>query len=132
MSNRVEDGEDALAEGSVGVVVAGCVDGPVDKERAAHDGFAVDKAPVAAVGAVVAIVAHGEIFSGGNDEFVALDVFADFASPLDLHGRDEDLIAGGRKGVVQRIVAGGGIVDDVGFVEQFAVDEYLLVDNFQM
>jgi len=66
MSNRVEDGEDALAEGSVGVVVAGCVDGPVDKERAAHDGFAVDEAPVAAVGAVVAISPMAKYFPGGT------------------------------------------------------------------
>src|SRR5882724_3725056 len=132
MSNRVEDGEDALAEGSVGVVVAGCVDGPVDKERAAHDGFAVDEAPVATVGAVVAIIAHGEIFSGGHDEFVALNVFANFVSPFDLHGWNKKLITGRRKGIVQRIVARSGIVDHIGFIEGFAVDEDLLIDNLQV
>src|SRR5260221_1541827 len=132
MSNRVEDGEDALAEGSVGVVVAGCVDRPVDKERAAHDGFAVDEAPVAAVGAVVAIIAHGEIFSGRDDEFVALNVFANFVSPFDLHGWNKKLITGRRKGVVQRIVAGGGVVDGGGVVQHFAVDEDLLIDNLQV
>ena len=105
VSDRVEDGEDALAEGRVGVVVAGGVDGPVDEERAAHDGLAVDEAPVAAVGAVVAIIAHGEIFSGRDNEFVTLYVFANFVGPFDLHGWDEKLVAGWREGVVQRIVA---------------------------
>src|SRR5258708_15846982 len=111
MSNRVEDGEDALAEGSVGVVVAGCVDRPVDKERAAHDGFAVDEAPVAAVGAVVAIIAHGEIFSGGHDEFIALNVFSNFVRPFDLHGWDAKLITGRPEGVVLKDVTGSGGVD---------------------
>src|SRR5260221_12415319 len=121
MSNRVEDGEDALAEGSVGVVVAGCVDRPVDKERAAHDGFAVDEAPVAAVGAVVAIIAHGEIFSGGHDEFIPLNVFAHFVSPFALHGWNEKLITWGRKGGVQRIVARGGVGGSVGPCQRFSV-----------
>jgi len=68
------------------VIIAVGVDGPVDEEGAAHDGFAVDKAPVAAVGAVVAIIAHGEIFSWRHDQFVALYVFADFVGPLHLNG----------------------------------------------
>ena len=131
VGDGIENGEDTLAEGGFGVIIAIGVDGPVNEEGAAHDGFAVDKAPVTAVGAVVAIIAHGEIFSGRDDEFVTLDVFADFVSPLDLHGRDEKLVAGRRKRVVEGIVAGGRVMDDVGFVEQFAIDENLLVNNFQ-
>ena len=131
MGEGVEDGEDALAKGGVGVIVPVGVDGPIDEEGPAHDGFAVNEAPVAAVGAVVAIVTHGEIFPLRDDQFVSLDVFANFVGPLDLHGRDEKLVAGRRKGVVQRIVARGGIVDDVGFIKGFAVDEDLLVDDFQ-
>src|SRR5690349_24776963 len=96
MSERVEDGENAPAEGGVRVIAAGGVNGPVNEERAAHDGLAVDEAPITAVGAVVAIVAHGEIFSGRDDQFVALNVFADLVRPFDLHGRDEKLIAGRR------------------------------------
>src|SRR5467141_3298461 len=131
MGDGIENGEDTLAKGGFGVIIAVGVDGPVNEEGAAHDGFAVDKAPVAAVGAVVAIIAHGEIFSWRHDQFVALYVFADFVGPLDLNGRDEKLIAGRGESVIQGIVARRGIVDDVGFIQGFAVDEDLLVDNLQ-
>src|SRR6266481_5113911 len=106
VGDGIENGEDTLAEGGFGVIVGICVDGPVNEEGAAHDGFAVDKAPVTAVGAVVAIIAHGEIFSGRDDEFVTLDV-------------------------VEGIVAGGRVMDHVGFIQGFAVDEDLLVHNLQ-
>src|SRR5258708_39784881 len=132
MGDGIENGEDTLAKGGFGVIVAVGVDGPVDEEGAAHDGFAVDKPPVPAVGAVVAIIAHGKIFSWRYDQFVALYVFADFAGPLGLNGRDEKLIAGRGKSVIQGIVARRGIVDHVGVIQCFAVDEDLLVDNLQM
>src|SRR5258705_4695813 len=131
VGDGIENGEDTLAEGGFGVIIAIGVDGPVNEEGAAHDGFAVDKPPVAAVGAVVAIIAHSEIFSGRDDEFVTVDVLADFVSPLDLHGRDEKLVAGRRKRVVEGIVAGGRVMDHVGFIQGFAVDEDLLVHNLQ-
>jgi len=89
MGDGVENGEEALAEGGLGIIVAVGVHRPVDEEGAAHDGFAVDKAPVAAVGAVVAVIAHGEILAGRYDELVALNVVSDFAGPLDLYGRNE-------------------------------------------
>src|SRR6266436_8968675 len=99
VGDGIENGKDTLAEGGFGVIIAIGVDGPVNEEGAAHDGFAVDKPPVTAVGAVVAIIAHVEIFSWRHNQFVALYVFADFVGPLDLNGRDEKLVAGRRKRV---------------------------------
>src|SRR6267143_7173323 len=122
VGDGIENGEDTLAEGGFGVIIAIGIDGPVNEEGAAHDGFAVDKAPVAAVGAVVAIIAHGKIFSWRHNQFVALYVFADFVGPLDLNRRNEELIAGRGKSVIQGIVARRWIVDDVGFAQGFAVD----------
>src|SRR5208337_163096 len=132
MRQGVENGGDALAERGIGVVVAGGVDRPVDEKGAAHDGLAINKAPVAAVGAVVAVIAHGEIFARGNYQFIALDIFADDVDPFRLHRRNKHLIAGRREGVDQRVVTRGRIVDHVRLVERLAVDVDLLIDNFQV
>ena len=59
-------------------LVAGGDEGPVDEERAAHDVFAGDEAPVAAVEADRAVVAHGEVVAGGHDKVFALDVLGQF------------------------------------------------------
>jgi hypothetical protein len=68
--------------------VAGLIDlvgwgleGPVDEHGAAEDVFAWDEAPVAAVEALGAVVAHGEDFARRNDEVVALDVVGEIERP---------------------------------------------------
>ena len=132
MHQSVEDADDALGEGGLSIVGAVRIDGPIDQKWAAHDGVAIDESPVAAVEAVIAIIAHGEIFVWRHDQFVALNVVPDIVSPFGLDGRSEKLVGDGRECVVQRIVAGRGIVDDVRLVEQFSVDVDLLIDDFEV
>src|SRR6267143_5729465 len=83
MSQGLKDSRQSGPEGAVpAVIAAGRVHRPVNQKGASHDGAAVHEAPVTAVLAVVAIVAHGEIFSGRNNDLVTLNVFPDFGPPL--------------------------------------------------
>jgi len=49
------------------------LEGEVDDEGLADDGFARDEAPVATVFAVVAVVAEDEVVTGGDDEIIVFD-----------------------------------------------------------
>src|SRR6266403_3685479 len=78
---RLENTGQTRPEGAVpGVVAALCVHGPINQERTPHNGVAVHESPVAAVLAVIAIVAHGEILSRRNDDLIALNIFANLRS----------------------------------------------------
>src|SRR3989442_12490612 len=73
----------ARPEGSLSAVIAaGRIHRPVHQKGAPHNGVAVHKSPVAAILAVVAIVTHGEVFSGGNNDLVALHVFPALRPPF--------------------------------------------------
>src|SRR6202043_2965506 len=74
MQERVKDSAQPLPKGTWVVVGGARFDRPIDQERPAHDGVAIDESPVAAVGTLVAIVTHGKVFSRRNDNLVALDV----------------------------------------------------------
>ena len=77
MHKGIEDAQQPLPESAVASVIgAGGVDGPIDKKGMAHDGVAIDKSPVAAVLAMIAIISHGEIFAGRNDHFISLNILA--------------------------------------------------------
>src|SRR5690242_6599053 len=78
---RVEDSQQALPERARGIVAARGIHGPVDKKWAAHDGAAVHEASIAAVGAAVAIVAHGENLARRDHQLVALNVLAQLLPP---------------------------------------------------
>src|ERR1700761_237772 len=58
------------------------LEGEVDDEGFADDGFAWDEAPVAAVFAVVAVVAENEVVAGWNDELVVFDERAHADPPV--------------------------------------------------
>ena len=58
--------------GGVGVFDFVLLQGEVDEQGFADDGFAWDEAPVAAVFTVVAVVAEDEVVAGGDDERLAL------------------------------------------------------------
>src|SRR5208282_1099710 len=63
----VKDSAQPLPKGTWVVVGGARFDRPIDQERPAHDRIAIDESPVAAVGTLVAIVTHGKVFSGRND-----------------------------------------------------------------
>jgi hypothetical protein len=70
----VQGDADLLSEACAVNLVFGGFEGPVDDEWAADDIGAGDEAPVAAVEAVGAVVAHDEEAVGRDDEVKAVDV----------------------------------------------------------
>ena len=77
MHKGIEDARQPLPESAVASVIgAGGIDGPIDEKGMAHDGVTVDKTPVTAVLAMIAIISHGEIFTGRDDHFISLNIFA--------------------------------------------------------
>src|SRR5271156_592606 len=71
----------------VGIGSRGLVQGEVDEERQAHNIGAGNKAPVAAVAAVVAIVAEHEIFARGHYQFTILNIVPHLHPPVCVHSR---------------------------------------------
>ena len=112
-------GAGLLGEGGrvVGLVL---LEGEVDEQGFADDGFARDEAPVAAVFAVVAVVAQDEVVAGGDDEFAVVDEAAHADPPVGVDLGVGALEAGE---VVAEVVGRAGAVDGVGLGEGVAVDE---------
>jgi hypothetical protein len=110
-----------LGESAAGVSVVGFVllEGEVDEQRFADDGFAGDEAPVSAVFAVVAVVAEDEVVAGGDDELVVLDEGAHADPPAGVDLGVGALEAGE---VVAEVVGRAGAIDGVGLGERMAVD----------
>ena len=111
-----------------GVIAALCLDRPINQERTPHDGVVVHEAPKAAVPALIAIIPHRKILPRGHDNFVTAHEFLHFMSPFGLKTASNHLARG--KVVVQRVVASGGIMNNVRLVEQLAIDIDSLVHNF--
>ena len=128
VAQGVKHAGEGSAESAVGVVGGGGADGPVDDHGAAHDGVAIDEAPVAAVEAVVAVVAEGEVVVRRDDQFGADDVVENVVGPFGADAEAEELTVGGREIVAEGIFE-GGVVDDVRLVERRAVDVNALVDD---
>lgn len=72
---------EALADALLVDLVGGSLERPVDEEGAAYDVLAWDEAPVAAIEAFGAVVAHGEDFAGGDDEVAVLNVAGELVAP---------------------------------------------------
>src|SRR5437879_5619446 len=133
MTKRVQNTGEPLQKSVLCVVLGRGIDGPINYERPAHDGVAVDKAPVTAVRTVVAIVSHREEFVGGHHNFVASHVFANFRNPFGPGMGTEKMIAGRRKLIIQDVVPGHRIwvVHNVGFDQFLSVDVDILIDQLQ-
>src|ERR1700730_2509034 len=112
-------GEGFLGE-SGGVVAVVLLEGEVDEHGFADDGFARNEAPVAAVFAVVAVVAHDEVVADGDDEFAVVDERAHADPPA---GVDLGIGALEAREVVAEVVGRAGAIDGVGLGESAAVDE---------
>src|SRR5271170_4083407 len=97
VDDDVEHEADAFADALFVDLVGGGLEGPVDEERAAYDVLARNEAPVAAVEALGAVVAHGEDFSGRDYEIAVLNVAGEFVGPA---GGDSGVLVGGDGGKV--------------------------------
>lgn len=113
---------DSLLGESGCVVAIVLLEGEVDEQRFAYDGFAGNEAPVAAVLAVVAVVAHDEVVADGDDEFAVIDerTHADPPARVDL---GVGALQTGE--VVAEVVRWARAIDGVGLGEGVAVDEDL-------
>ena len=109
MSHETE----ALADALLVDLLGGSFKGPVDEHGTAYDVFARNKAPETTVEAFGAVVAHGEDFSGRDDEVAILNVVGEFVGPAGCDlvvwtGRDGGkVVAVGVEGVL-RVVVGDG------------------------
>ncbi len=71
----------------IGFRSRGLMQGEVNEERQPDDIGAGNKAPVATIAAVVAIVAEHEISARGYDQLAILDVVAHLNPPIRIHAR---------------------------------------------
>src|SRR5260370_34536279 len=78
--------------------------GPVNQERPPHDGITINKSPVAAVLTVLAVVTHGAILSGGDDNLVTLNILADPMAPFRNGVERNHLGSNGHERLIKRIV----------------------------
>src|SRR5438128_4515778 len=108
--------------------------GPVNNQPFAHNELARNEAPVPAVGAVVAIVAHREIVIGWDND---LPVFGELFVPIWILIRAVKNAPGmrlRREEITKRIGVRTrrALMNLVGLIQRHVVDEYLLVDDLQM
>src|SRR2546422_777860 len=101
-SRRVHD--EFGPEGAFRIVVAALrFYRPINQERPPHDGITVNKSPVTAVLAVIAIVAHRKILPWRDNKLVPLHVLADLGLPFRDRVGGHHLSACGGERVVERV-----------------------------
>src|SRR5580704_14544371 len=109
------------------VVLRRGVHGPVNHYRAAHDGIAVHEAPIAAVPAAIAIIAHHKITISRNHELAMMNVAQNFFRPFRTQADFGEVASRGREivaeGVFERCV-----MDHIWLRVWFAVHINALVD----
>src|ERR1700682_2292488 len=104
---------EAVADALFVDLVGGGVEGPVNEHGAAYDVLAGDEAPVAAVEALGAVVAHGEDLAGGDDEVAVFDVAGKLVGPgggdsvVGAGGYGREVVAIGLEGVLGVVVVDG-------------------------
>lgn len=82
MNDDVDDKADAVANRGFVDLVFRSDERPIDEERAAYDVFAGHEAPVTAVEAHGAIIAHGKVFARRDDQIVPLNVIRQVYGPF--------------------------------------------------
>src|SRR5271169_3214564 len=82
MEECIGEAAECACHAAVGIVFRGGGDRPINYKGAAHDGVAIDEAPVAAVPAAVAVISHHEIAIGRNHQAAAIDVVEKARGPF--------------------------------------------------
>src|ERR1019366_8384056 len=108
----------ALRDAGAGIFVARLLERPVDEHGPSNDVLVGNKAPVAAVEADVAIVAHGEDAVGRNHKFAILDVGGQGIAPF---RRGAVIVGGGNGWEVVTVSAVGSVADDERGIEFLAI-----------
>src|SRR5437016_11693498 len=93
----------------------------INDEGLAYDCLFWNEAPVAAIGALVAVIAHHKVHVAGHHQFTVQDVPRQRRMPCMIH------VAGGVSvdgEVIAIIVEASDSVNHVIFVKRFSVDEY--------
>src|SRR5438093_4055394 len=108
--------------------------GPVNDEPFTDDELARNEAPVPAVGAVVAIITHGEVMVRRYDDLAVLRVLFVPIRILIATTEDPARVRLGREEISERIRVrtGRAFMNFVWFTERHVIDEQLLVDDLQM
>src|SRR5579864_4560815 len=78
-------GQGITADAGHGTVIVGGANGPVDKQRPAHDVGARHKSPEAAVQALVAVVTQHKVFSRRHHQFAIVNQGAHLQPPARFH-----------------------------------------------
>src|SRR5260370_42220005 len=132
MQQRPQNVRQSRPEGAIsGVVGALRIHRPVNQKRTPADGVAVHESPIPAVLTVIAVVAHGEILPGRNDDLAVVDIFLYLRSPLRNRVWRHHLASRRREGVVKGIGKYRRGVHSVWFIEALPVDEHIPVDQLQ-
>src|ERR1700730_17579706 len=76
---------------------------PIDIKRFAEDFVPSNWPPIAAVPAMVAVIAHGEVLIWRHSKFAVANVLKDFVRPLGLHAGLQSFRAARREVVPERI-----------------------------
>src|SRR5579863_6457354 len=82
MRKSLSDPAHAAQQTPIRVVSGARLHRPVNHDGPAYDRTLIDKTPVTAVGAAVAVVSHHEVIAGRHHQFPVLDVIHDLAGPL--------------------------------------------------
>jgi hypothetical protein len=118
MTDDIEDEADAVAPGCFQVLIVGRFEGPVNEHGTAKNVVARDESPETAVVAGVAIIAHGEIAIGRDNDVAIFDMGSHGELPF---GGDHAFHRGdGREVVTVRNVVATAM-NDVGLVQRLPV-----------
>src|SRR5436309_1385381 len=107
--------------------------GPVNDEPFTDDELAGNEAPIPAVGAVVAIVPHGEVMVRGYDDLAVFRVLFIPIGILIATAEDSARVRLGREEITERIRVRTrrAFMNLIWFTERHVIDEQLLVHDFQ-
>src|SRR5271166_486957 len=120
MQDYLSQKNNPVAPVGLQILIIGSLERPVNEHRPANDVFLGNEAPVAAVEAHTAVVAHGEIVVRRDNDVVALNVAGQIHSPVRPYIR---IIWWRRDGweIISVRIKCIPVMEDIGLIERLAV-----------